>query len=203
MPADDGRKLAVALGDGHAGDITRSRRGATYGFAYSADWLASPSATALSVSLPLRPKPFLHEECSPFFAGLLPEGAARQATARRLGVSVQNDVALLEALGGDCAGAVSIGPALERPPTDHRAVGETTVQWLGAVRRRCRVQPGVPSADPRARGAGAGSCPSRKRRPRGQRLGRSAARAGRRDRRCALAVRGRRTLGVAAHRLDI
>ena len=129
-PADDERKLAVSLGGVHAGDITRSRRGATYGFSYSADWLGSPSATALSVSLPLRPEPFSHKECSPFFAGLLPEGGPRQTTARRLGVSVQNDVALLEALGGDCAGAVSIGPALRSTQTEETTVEEDTVQWL-------------------------------------------------------------------------
>ena len=39
-------------------------------------------------------------------------------------MSEQNDVALLEALGGDCAGAVSIGPAVESE------VEESTVQWL-------------------------------------------------------------------------
>ncbi len=107
--ADDDRRLDVSLGGVRVGAITRSRRGATYDFAYSADWLALPSATALSVSLPLRSEPFGHEECAPFFAGLLPEGDARRTTARRLGVSEQNDAALLEALGGDCAGAVSIG----------------------------------------------------------------------------------------------
>jgi serine/threonine-protein kinase HipA len=129
-PSDDERGLAVSLGGVHVGDITRSRRGATYGFAYSADWLGSPGATALSVSLPLRPEPFSHDECSPFFAGLLPEGGARQTTARRLGVSEQNDVALLEALGGDCAGAISIGAAVRSAHAAENTVQEGTVQWL-------------------------------------------------------------------------
>src|SRR4051794_14309768 len=45
-----------------------------------------------------------------FFATLLPEGGARARLATRLGVSEDNDFALLEAVGGDCAGALSLLP---------------------------------------------------------------------------------------------
>jgi serine/threonine-protein kinase HipA len=43
-----------------------------------------------------------------FFANLLPEGDIRRQVARQLGVSADNIFALLEGIGGDCAGAVSI-----------------------------------------------------------------------------------------------
>lgn len=122
---NDERRLEVSLGGTPVGELMRSRRGATYSFAYAADWIASPNAAPLSTSLPLRPEPFAHDDCAPFFAGLLPEGSVRQTTARRLGVSDRNDVALLEALGGDCAGAVSIGPV---GPADPEAAESVT--WL-------------------------------------------------------------------------
>ena len=44
-----------------------------------------------------------------WFANLLPEAGARQALVRRLGV-VDEDIALLAAIGGDCAGALSLLP---------------------------------------------------------------------------------------------
>jgi len=51
-----------------------------------------------------------------FFGCLLPEGAPRARVARNLGVSVDNDFALLAALGGDTAGAISLLAPGERPP---------------------------------------------------------------------------------------
>ncbi|MEO1335712.1 MAG: type II toxin-antitoxin system HipA family toxin, partial [Myxococcota bacterium] len=55
-----------------------------------------------------------------FFGNLLPEGQVRQAVARRLGLSEDNDWAMLAAIGGDCAGALSILPLGEAPPdTEH------------------------------------------------------------------------------------
>lgn len=50
-------------------------------------------------------------EQRPFFANLLPESDLRRVIARKLGLSEQNDFALLEAVGGECAGAVSLLPA--------------------------------------------------------------------------------------------
>jgi serine/threonine-protein kinase HipA len=45
-----------------------------------------------------------------FFAGLLPEAEPRDRIASILGVSGGNDFAILERIGGDCAGAVSLFP---------------------------------------------------------------------------------------------
>lgn len=91
------------------------------GFEYAADWLGNPSAKPLSRSLPLQEGRFSRKHCRGFFAGLLPEQEKRSAIARRLGVSEQNDFALLEALGGECAGAVTLMPAgAPLPDTDFR-----------------------------------------------------------------------------------
>ena len=97
------------------GSLTADRHGAMR-FAYDADWLADPAAPALSVSLPRRPEPFPPRQCRPFFEGLLPEGAQRDAVAAALGVSRANEFRLLERLGGEVAGALALWPAGETPP---------------------------------------------------------------------------------------
>ena len=96
-------------------------------FSYSPRWLQSPSAQPLSRSLPLRPKPFDDKATRPFFAGLLPEGDKRKLVAMALQVSSQNDYALLNGIGGECAGAVTLlGPGQQ--PTG--LPSEQYVRWL-------------------------------------------------------------------------
>ena len=107
MPA-----LSVRWGDAVVGALTADRHGAMR-FAYDAGWLADPAAPALSCSLPKRPEPFRPRECRPFFEGLLPEGAQRDAVAAACGISPANEFALLERLGGDVAGALTLRPADE------------------------------------------------------------------------------------------
>ncbi|MFN3731386.1 type II toxin-antitoxin system HipA family toxin [Comamonas testosteroni] len=96
-------------------------------FSYAPDWLALPQATALSQSLPLQAELFDDHQTRPFFAGLLPEGQMRRLIAQQFQVSGQNDFALLDHIGGECAGAVTFlepGQALPRSNT----VGD--VEWL-------------------------------------------------------------------------
>jgi serine/threonine-protein kinase HipA len=89
--------------------------GRRFVFAYDADWLAGATAVPLSLRLPLRPEPYENEHARPFFANLLPESELRRVIARKLGLSEQNDFALLEAVGGECAGAVSLLPDNTQP----------------------------------------------------------------------------------------
>jgi len=77
-------------------------------FSYDQAWLQLLEARPLSQSLPLRDEPFDDRATRPFFAGLLPEGDLRVRLAKILQVSRQNDFALLDGLGGECAGAVSL-----------------------------------------------------------------------------------------------
>lgn len=96
-------------------------------FWYSSEWLKQPNAVALSYSLPLQSEPFDDHKARPFFAGLLPEGRMRRLIAQQFQVSGQNDFALLDHIGGECAGAVTFlepGQRLRQP-----AEGEE-VQWL-------------------------------------------------------------------------
>ena len=79
-------------------------------FRYAEEWLAAPDAVPLSVSLPLRAEGFSQKLARPFFAGLLPEEANRTLIAKSFGISKNNDFALLDRIGGECAGAVSLMP---------------------------------------------------------------------------------------------
>jgi serine/threonine-protein kinase HipA len=77
-------------------------------FQYDPGWLKGLHIFPLSLSLPLRPEPYADDTARPFFANLLPEGEIRELIAKQFHVSEQNAYALLEKIGGECAGAVSI-----------------------------------------------------------------------------------------------
>lgn len=80
-------------------------------FQYNQEWLDREDAIPLSLSLPLKPDIFADDLSRPFFGNLLPEADVRKAVARNLGISEGNDFSMLEAIGGECAGAVSVLPA--------------------------------------------------------------------------------------------
>ena len=83
-------------------------------FQYNGTWLSDPDAIPLSLSLPLQAEafdsPVGKSKARAFFSNLLPEAELRSNIAKRLGLSEKNDFALLEAVGGECAGAVTILP---------------------------------------------------------------------------------------------
>jgi serine/threonine-protein kinase HipA len=79
-------------------------------FDYARNWLDKPEATQLSQSLPLREQRFSRNECRGFFAGILPDESKREIIARNLGISARNDYAMLEQIGGECAGAITFLP---------------------------------------------------------------------------------------------
>lgn len=91
------------------GDLVQDEHG-DLSFTYYPGWLEYERRQPLSRSLPLRPEPFSRRECRPFFAGLLPEAEQRIGVAGALGVSEANDFALLDGIGGDVAGAISLLP---------------------------------------------------------------------------------------------
>ena len=96
-------------------------------FAYAADYLAQDYALPLSAALPLQAEPFDERLSRPFFAGLLPEGQMRRLIAQQFQVSGQNDFALLDHIGGECAGAVTLIEPGQSLPTP---VAQDGVQWL-------------------------------------------------------------------------
>ena len=81
-------------------------------FEYDDGWRTQPDAFPISLSLPLDGL-FNPSAGHNFFANLLPEGAVRELICRSLGISQGNDFELLRAIGGDCAGALSLSESSE------------------------------------------------------------------------------------------
>ena len=101
------RRLCVWWDGRLVGDLIQDNHG-NMRFHYGEEWLADPGAPPLSASLPKATARFARRLCEPFFGGLLPEEGQRTAAAKALGVSANNDFALLEKLGGEVAGAIQI-----------------------------------------------------------------------------------------------
>jgi len=124
-------KLSVFLGGDLAGRLWLDGRG-RFVFQYDGAWLQNPGSLPLSVSLPLRDEVYADDEARPFFANLLPEGEIRLAIAQGLGVSEENDFKLLEALGGECAGAVALLPEGSAPEmaASYRPLSDASLQQM-------------------------------------------------------------------------
>lgn len=119
------RELSVWLFNDRVGtlEMTEGR----LNFRYRQEWLSRPTALPLSNALPLQAEVFDDQCTRAFFAGLLPEGPLRRRIAQQFQVSSENDFALLDHLGGECAGAVTLldsGQVMSGSELRH------DVQWL-------------------------------------------------------------------------
>jgi serine/threonine-protein kinase HipA len=110
------RTLIVWWDMAKVGGLLQDRHG-DLSFAYNPAWLTSAAARPVSRSLPLQEATFDRRQCRPFFGGLLPEADQRIGVAGALGVSPANEFALLDRLGGDVAGALSLLHEGEHPPS--------------------------------------------------------------------------------------
>lgn len=119
----DAAELEVWLFDRLAGRMRRDH-GGELTFAYEPTWTAA-WLPPLSQSLPVRGGPFGDRLTRAFFGNLLPEGGVRDVIAARLGVSPEDEFALLAAIGRDCAGALVIAQ-----PEDDRSERAPGVDWL-------------------------------------------------------------------------
>ena len=79
-------------------------------FTYSAEWLARKDAVPVSLTLPLRPEPYVSQGLHPFFENLLPEGWLLEVSSKKLKISKDDPYGLLLATCADCIGAVEIEP---------------------------------------------------------------------------------------------
>ncbi len=107
------RMLDVYLQDKLAGCLEQTDNG-DLAFTYNADYLdAAPYG--ISLLLPLQSDTFKGDQVKAFFSGLLPEESVRDRLAKYLGLSEKNPFGLLEAVGGDCAGALALYPHGDTP----------------------------------------------------------------------------------------
>ncbi|WP_318664713.1 type II toxin-antitoxin system HipA family toxin [Treponema sp.] len=77
-------------------------------FKYDDEYLSDASAKPVSLSLPLKSEEYNQKECLPFFSGLIPEEYTRKRVADYLHVSELSIMKLLEAIGQECAGYITI-----------------------------------------------------------------------------------------------
>ena len=78
-------------------------------FTYDPRWLATNGSFPLSVTLPLESRAYEGAALLTWLANLLPEGPNLIGVARVLGIPTSDALATLKAIGGDTAGAFSIG----------------------------------------------------------------------------------------------
>jgi serine/threonine-protein kinase HipA len=93
--------------DGRLAGVLSLRESGQMEFGYVAEWRQDSASFPISVSLPLDGG-FDTTAGHRFFVNLLPEGTVRQQICRAVGISEHNDFGLLKAIGGDCAGALTV-----------------------------------------------------------------------------------------------
>ncbi len=137
------------------GRLWRQRVG-LMGFAYDSTWV-DEGGFPISRMLPLTLEPFSPEDSVAhlFFANLLPEGAVREQVVRDLKIA-NTDFELLRAIGGECAGALSLLP-VDEVPSGERSYRKLTSDALAdLVKRRGHVSSTLPPSErPRLSLAGA------------------------------------------------
>lgn len=102
--------------DGHPGVAGRLvHTGLETTFAYDAAYIRDRRRAPLSLSLPVSDRVFGPREVLPFFENLLPEGKRLNAIALQLGLDERDLIGILEHVGRDCPGAVSIVREGEAP----------------------------------------------------------------------------------------
>ena len=126
-----GRKVGCIDYSSHRNDMR---------FTYDAEYLASEDALPLSYALPLRSEPFDSERTTIFFENLLPPDQVRRKLGPILHLSRHNVFGFLEALGGDCAGAISLWPHGETPLSGKERVKrldeDDAAEILGSLKKR-------------------------------------------------------------------
>jgi serine/threonine-protein kinase HipA len=134
------RTLNVYIGADITGQLVQDA-GGQMSFTYAEGWRNKPGAVPLSQSLPLRAEPFKGKECRGFFGGILPEEAKREIIARNLGISARNDYAMLERIGGECAGAVTFVPAGDALPGKNYDYRKLSDNELAGILRELPKRP--------------------------------------------------------------
>ena len=133
------RVLDVFLHEVLAGKLIQDDSG-RLSFAYDKDYL-SLALPIVSVSMPLSDIPYGEKITRPYFSGILPDDIVRHRLARFLGVSEKNPFSLLEAIGGECAGALTLlpeGRELPEPsPKDIEVLDDQRLnEILGILKQR-------------------------------------------------------------------
>ncbi len=124
--------LQVSLNDAPIGTLTWLPSGSNF-FSFSEDYLNNPNRPVLGQSFFRASGEIIPETrptsgvLSPFFSNLLPEGHMRDYLAQRGGIKPSHEFKLIELLGEDLAGAITMRP-LEGTPILHPEKEVTVVK---------------------------------------------------------------------------
>jgi serine/threonine-protein kinase HipA len=114
--------LPVFYEDMPVGQLDESGPGLS--FTYDPGWLKAENKFAISLSMPLRTEPYPAETATPWFANLLPEDQQLEQIGRLLGRSTADVYGLLERMGRETAGALSIGGPEPADRADYRELND-------------------------------------------------------------------------------
>lgn len=128
--------LPVFHQDNLVGQLDESARGLS--FTYGAEWQKLESRFAISVSMPIRTEPFPSDVTTPWFANLLPEDRQLEQISQLLGRSQADVYGLLESIGRETAGALSIGGPEPTAEAEYRKLDD---QELADTIRRLPQRP--------------------------------------------------------------
>lgn len=138
-------RLALLIEGTLAGEV-QQLDGGELRLTYDNAWRLGPTATPVSVSMPLRQLQHPDSVVRPFLMGLLPDNErVLERWGRQYHVSSRNPFALLRHVGEDCAGAVQF-VAPDR--IAKLLAGDGGVEWLdeSQVEDRLRILRGDPAA---------------------------------------------------------
>ena len=100
------RRAKIYMQGVYAGMLTEETR-AVYVFVYAPDYDGLP----ISLTMPVRPKPYRFDTFPPFFDGLLPEGAMLEGLLRQRKIDRYDYFSQLVSVGQDLVGAVTVEEA--------------------------------------------------------------------------------------------
>ena len=93
------------------------------GFSYDPNWIGLRGAFPISITMPLRSEHVASDIFLPWAANLLPESEQLRTLGQLLGMARSDVIGLLSAIGGDTAGALSIGQPGRTASVQWRPVG--------------------------------------------------------------------------------
>lgn len=102
------KQAEIFMRDKLAGLLTEDENG--FIFQYDSDYLNDSNSEAISLTMPLKSKPYQDKVLFPFFDGLIPEGWLLDIAERSWKINQRDRMSLLLACCKDCIGAVSVVP---------------------------------------------------------------------------------------------
>ena len=102
------RKAEIKIYDTTAGWLVEDENG--YHYNYDSSYLNSSNPDPISLTLPLKERPYTSKILFPFFDGLIPEGWLLDIAQNNWKLNPRDRMGLLMACCKDCIGAVSVHP---------------------------------------------------------------------------------------------